>query len=146
MQTSLANDKGTTMRLVVAKTTPKKQNTTEDKTADADAEEVIPNTQRPANLNRFENLQQLKKSPANFNRFEKWPENLETKRTNHATSITTSSPPTTTTTTSPQHQQSSPNLDPEDAKYEHHHHHLNFSPPQKKSNQVITSLPYHCLT
>jgi hypothetical protein len=46
------------MRSVVAKTTPKKQNTTEDKTVDADAEEVISDTQRPANLNRFKNLQQ----------------------------------------------------------------------------------------
>jgi hypothetical protein len=31
MQTSLGNDRGTTMRPVVAKTTPKKQNTTEDR-------------------------------------------------------------------------------------------------------------------
>jgi hypothetical protein len=44
MQTSLDNDRVTTMRPVVAKTTPKKQNTTEDKTADTDAEEVIPDT------------------------------------------------------------------------------------------------------
>jgi hypothetical protein len=33
-QTSLDNDKGTTMRPVVAKKIPKKQNTTEDKIAD----------------------------------------------------------------------------------------------------------------
>jgi hypothetical protein len=145
MQTSLGNDRGTTMRSVVAKTTPKKQNTTEDKTVDADAEEVISDTQRPANLNRFENLQQLKKSPANLNRFEKWSENLESKKTNHATSTATSSPPTTTTT-SPQHQQSSPKPDPGDAKSEHRHHHLNSSPPPKTSKQVITSSPYHYLT
>jgi hypothetical protein len=44
MQTSLGNDRGTTMRSVVVKKTPKKQNTTEDKTADADAEEVNPDT------------------------------------------------------------------------------------------------------
>jgi hypothetical protein len=44
MQTSLNNDTGTTMRSVVGKTTPRKQNTTEDKTADTDAEEVIPDT------------------------------------------------------------------------------------------------------
>jgi hypothetical protein len=35
-QTSLDNNRGTAMRPLVAKKTPKKQNTTEDKTADAE--------------------------------------------------------------------------------------------------------------
>jgi hypothetical protein len=39
-QTNLGNERGTTMRPVVAKITPKKQNTIEDKTVDA--EEVKP--------------------------------------------------------------------------------------------------------
>ncbi|KAK2414320.1 hypothetical protein QL285_036924 [Trifolium repens] len=89
-----------------------KQKLPEDKTADADAKEVNPDTQIPANLNRFGNLQRLKKSPANLNRFEKWSENPISKKTNHAASTAISTPPTTTTTTSPQQQQSSPKLDP----------------------------------
>jgi hypothetical protein len=35
-QTSLGNNRGTTMRTVVAKKTPKTENTTEDQTADAE--------------------------------------------------------------------------------------------------------------
>jgi hypothetical protein len=125
------------MRPVVANKHQRNLTLPEDKTVEADAEEVDPDTSRPANLNRFENLQRLKKSPANLNRFEKRSENLESKKTNHATSTATSSPPTT----SPQYQQSSPKSDPDDAKFEQSHQHLNSSPlpkTNKRKNHICS--------
>jgi hypothetical protein len=114
------------MRLVVAKTTPKKQITTEDKIVDTDAKEVNPDILRPANLNRLENLQQLKMSPANLNRFEKWSENLKSKKTNPVTSTATSLPPTTTS--SPHH---------------HNHHRNQTSATPNPSTTITTSTPHH---
>ncbi|KAK2368415.1 hypothetical protein QL285_081612 [Trifolium repens] len=115
------------MRPVVAKRTPRKQNTTEDKTTDADAEEVNPNTYRLANLNRFGNHQQLKKNHANLNKFEKRSENLKSQKTNHATSTATTSPPPPHHSTNNHYRNQTPT--PPQFNTSTHHHFIISSPP-----------------
>ncbi|KAK2372534.1 hypothetical protein QL285_073655 [Trifolium repens] len=132
------------MRPVVAKITPKKQNTIEEKQPTRKrSNQIYRDLQISTDLKTF----RTQKESANLNRFEKRSENLESQTTNHATSTATSSPPTTTTT-SPQHQQSTPKPDLSDTKSEHRHHHLNSSPPPKTSQQKkkkqITATPSPC--